>query len=255
MTDRTRLRELVEETRLSPEQILAKRQEIHGLILEQSSYIDAPDFTTIHPDDLERLFKLYDRLFFEGLCGGNLGQDELRFRLSRRMTRSGGKTTRFVRRDRPAERFFEIAVSSTLLYATFSDVERSITVTGNDCRNRLEALQRIFEHEMIHLIEMLVWERSSCSAPRFLGMASRFFGHTDHRHKLVTPRERALTKFHVRAGNRVRFRFDGAEHVGVVNRITKRATVLVEDEHGPPYSDGKRYSKFYVPVGLLESLE
>jgi len=40
-----------------------------------------------------------------------------------------------------------------------------------------------------------------------------------------------------------------------VNRITKRATVLVEDERGMRYSDGKRYAKFYVPVASLELVE
>jgi len=41
----------------------------------------------------------------------------------------------------------------------------------------------------------------------------------------------------------------------VVNRITKRATVLVENEQAPRYSDGKRYAKFYIPVGILEPVE
>ena len=54
---------------------------------------------------------------------------------------------------------------------------------------------------------------------------------------------------------KVRFRFDGVDHQGVVNRINKRATVLVEDRRGVPYSDGKHYAKFYVPVQLLEAIE
>jgi len=53
----------------------------------------------------------------------------------------------------------------------------------------------------------------------------------------------------------VRFRFDGVERTGVVNRISKRATVLVEDGNGVPYSNGKRYAKFYVPVQILEAVE
>jgi len=40
-------------------------------------------------------------------------------------------------------------------------------------------------------------------------------------------------------------------HEGTVNRITKRATVLVEDPEGEPYSDGKRYRKYLVPLQLL----
>ena len=33
------------------------------------------------------------------------------------------------------------------------------------------------------------------------------------------------------------------------------STVLVEDESGEPYSNGKRYRKFYVPVGMLEPVD
>jgi hypothetical protein len=50
----------------------------------------------------------------------------------------------------------------------------------------------------------------------------------------------------------VRFRIDGRELEGIVNRVTKRATVLVRDERGTPYSDGWRYAKYYVPVSQLE---
>ena len=53
----------------------------------------------------------------------------------------------------------------------------------------------------------------------------------------------------------VRFRFDGVQHTGIVNRIRKRATVLVEDREGQRYSDGKHYIKFYVPVQFLEAAE
>jgi len=41
----------------------------------------------------------------------------------------------------------------------------------------------------------------------------------------------------------------------VVNRVSKRATVLVEDHQGRRYTDGKHYSKFYVPVQMLEAVE
>ena len=194
MTDKTRLREIVEEARFSPEQITENVRQINGSLLAESSYLNTPNFTTFHPDDLERLFEEYDQLFFESLCRKLLRQTKLSFRISRRMTRAGGKTTRFVQRNDPTDRTYEIALSSTLLFQTFHDVERPVTVAGIECRNRLEALQRIFEHELIHLIELLLWDQSSCSVPRFQSMASRFFGHTDHRHHLVTSQERALTQ-------------------------------------------------------------
>jgi hypothetical protein len=179
----------------------------------------------------------------------------LTFRVSPRMTRAGGKTTKIVSRagrGKATVPRFEIAVSSTLLFQTFHDLDRHVKVTGLACRNRLEALQRIFEHEMVHLIEMLLWQTSCCAASRFRGIAWRFFGHTESTHQLITPDERAREKFGIRAGDRVKFVFDGFAYVGIVNRVTKRATVLVEDARGPKYSDGRRYAKFYIPVARLE---
>jgi hypothetical protein len=39
-----------------------------------------------------------------------------------------------------------------------------------------------------------------------------------------------------------------------VNRVTKRATVLVPDPAGLEFSDGTRYRPYYVPLSLLELL-
>ena len=58
-----------------------------------------------------------------------------------------------------------------------------------------------------------------------------------------------------RTGSKVRFDIQGHSHEGVVNRITKRATVLVVDPQGQPYSDGHKYVKFYVPLRKLEAVE
>jgi hypothetical protein len=58
----------------------------------------------------------------------------------------------------------------------------------------------------------------------------------------------------VRVGSRVRFLHEGQELVGWVNRITKRATVLVEDIRGERFTDGKRYLRFYVPLERLRLL-
>lgn len=253
----TEMRTLVENKKHAPDEIAAKQREIYETVLRESGFLDAGNFTTIHPDDIERLFDLYDELFFAGGCRQLLGDAPLEFRLSKRMTQAGGKATRRGYRDRRGGEIrleYEIAVSTTLLFQTFQEDHRAVVMSGIDCRDRLEALQRVMEHEMTHLVELLIWEDSSCAAPRFQSIANRFFGHTDHRHQLITPREHALTKFGVKMGDRVSFRMDGRQYVGRVNRITKRATVLVEDMGGQPYSDGKRYRKFYVPVRMLTPL-
>jgi hypothetical protein len=137
-----------------------------------------------------------------------------------------------------------------MLFEGFRETDRRITVCGVDCGNRLEALQRIFEHELVHLIELLCWESSNCAAPRFQDIAGRLFLHRAHTHSLITRRERAADTG-IRPGSRVIFEFEGLRLKGRVNRITKRATVLVEDATGQKYSDGLRYKTYYVPITRL----
>jgi hypothetical protein len=246
------LLEITESTTLAAEKISATVAQIHAHLLDQSCYIDQPNFSRIDPTDLELLFTEYDKAFFSGQITKTLGSTPLTFGLSRRMTSSGGKTACLTDRTN-GQRRYEISVSTTILFGCFGeDDHRPITASGILCRNRLEALQRAMEHEMVHLVEMLLWDKSSCSQARFHGITRRLFGHTENKHRLITPRERAMVKFGITPGTAVRFTLDGVQHEGVVNRITRRATVLVPDGRGAQYADGKRYAKFYVPVSLLE---
>lgn len=246
----------VETTDLDAGQVAARARLIYDTVLKESPYVDRGDFTQINTSDLPRLFEEYDRRFFDRQIVATLGDAPLRFRLSTRMTRAGGRTARYTSRNRPGNSRYEISVATTLLYQCFTgDDHRPITVAGITCNDRLEALQRIMEHELIHLVEMLLWTKTSCSAGRFQSIASRFFAHRGSTHELVTPSERALVRFGIRPGVRVRFRHDDVDYIGIVNRVTKRATVLVEDPCGVPFSDGNRYSTFYVPVEMLETVE
>lgn len=224
--------------------------EIHQNVLAHSRYIRESNFTEIHSRDLQCLFGAYDERFFGGLCHRALEGRKISFRLSRRMTRSGGTTARFLD-PKTGEVRYEIAIATGLLFDGFRDTDRRITVSGLECANRLEALQRIFEHELVHLIEQLCWENSNCAASRFQNVARRVFLHRAHTHNLMTRRERAASSG-IRPGSRVTFVFEGQRLIGRVNRITKRATVLVEDSEGRRYSDGLRYKTYYVPITYLE---
>jgi hypothetical protein len=240
-------------------EVARRARRVYETMLDQSAQIRTGNFTVIGSDDLEKLFGLYDREFFRGLLGEMLAEDRahpMAFRLSRRLTRAAGQTMRHVRRagrgKKKTDRIdYEISVSTTLLFGTFQNVERDVLVGGLICRDRLEALQRIFEHELLHLAEFLGWGRSSCSADNFHFLSRRIFAHEGVRHDLVTPREQAAVAFDVRVGDHVSFELDGRQFHGRVNRITRRATVLVESSRGEPYSDGRRYLAFYVPLPLL----
>lgn len=164
----TDVQQLIETKKSSPEDIAAKTREIYDTILRESNYIDGGNFTAIHPNDIEQLFDLYDRLFLDGGCRKLLGDTPLGFRLSKRMTQAGGKAGRRELRDNSGKVVrteYEIAVSTTLLFQTFQEDHRPVVMSGIECRDRLAALQRVMEHEMTYLVEMLV--TSSCAAPRF----------------------------------------------------------------------------------------
>lgn len=235
-----------------PEELIQQRvRRIQQDLLAHSHYLRESDFTAIHPGDLEFLFDAYDKHFFDGLCRQALAGRRLSFRLAPRMTRAGGKTVRFT--TRTGEVRYEIAIASSILFDGFGEMDRSVSVCGLECENRLEALQRVFEHELVHLTEQLCWQSSNCAAPRFQNIATRIFLHRAHTHDLITRRERALVSG-IRIGSPVTFTFEGRRLMGRVNRITKRATVLVEDPDGVKYSNGLRYRTYYVPIACLELL-
>jgi hypothetical protein len=240
----------------APEVVRAKTAAIAQTVLRDSLRIRSANFTLAHDQDLALLFDQYDARFFDNqlrrlvhqVAGGKIA-----FRFSPRMHSAGGKTTR--KRWRETGKIeFEIAIAARLLFLTFGDAHRSITICGTTVPDRLTALLRIFEHELIHLLEMLVYNQSECKAPRFQHLAGNIFNHQGVTHDLITPRETAAVKHDLHLGDRVRFVFEGKPFTGILNRVTRRATVLVEDAGGTPYSNGKRYLKFYVPLAGLTKL-
>ena len=74
-----------------------------------------------------------------------------------------------------------IAISCGLLFDAFGADDRPITVCGVECGDRLDALQRIFEHELVPLSEQVCWENSDCAAARFQDLVGRSFRHQSHK--------------------------------------------------------------------------
>ena len=251
---RIELQELVCRRNWSEAERQAACGRIGESVLASSRTMCSPNFSVTNTLDLQFMAERYDSQFFGGHCLTIARHFGMQFRWSKRMTSTGGKTVRTTHTDRRtgAQRtHYEIVLSTPLLFQTFGDLQRPIRVTGVLCTNRLQAMQRILEHEMIHLVEMLVWDDSCCAAPRFQSIARRLFGHTEHKHDLITQQERAANKFNIRVGTQVAFQHEGQMFAGTVNRITRRATVLVVDPLGQLYDDGKRYRKYYVPLSHL----
>jgi hypothetical protein len=241
----------------SPQRSAELRQQVRARMLAESPYARQPNFIRLSDPDLLLLYRLYDELFFAGalqpLVIEKTGRP-LSLKVSLAMTSSGGRTTRTRRRLRSGvlQTHYEIAISARLLFNSFKQDDRPIHVSGQFCTDRLDALMRIMEHELVHLIEMLTFGESSCKQTRFLTIADRLFGHTHAHHRLVTAQERAATDHQLRVGDEVEFTLEGKALRGRLNRITTRATVLVPDERGQRYTDGKYYARYYVPLARLK---
>ena len=147
-----------------------KQQAVYRYMLRNSARMTGGNFSNISAEDLGMLFHAIDEHFFAGKVGAVCEKSAARpltFRLSTRMTNSGGMTTcarhHGTSQQKPE---YEIAIATTPLFETFKH-EAVSHVGGLRCYDRLESLQRIMEHEMIHLIELLLWDNSSCSAQPF----------------------------------------------------------------------------------------
>lgn len=224
-------------------------------MLAQSETITEPQFTALSTADLVLLFRLYDQRFLENTVGAALAAPTggpLSLRVSRRLTKTAGLTTHTRRRQGKYRQSFEICISSTLLFQTFgAGAGRGVEVCGCRAEDRLDALQRVFEHELVHLIELLATGTTQCSKPEFMDIARGLFDHQTNRHALVTPVETAQVRHGIAPGSLVRFEQGGAPQIGRVVRITRRATVLVPHEGGDYVLDGVRHQKFYVPLEAL----
>lgn len=236
-------------------EIEKKRRAIRKSLISRSPYITSGVISRMAESDLEILFNFYDDTFFKK-CFQESFAGKLRFSLSTRMTRSAGKTSypRNLADLSPDQHEYEIRVGISFFF-NYNQLHRDKTVNGIKTKDALEALQLVFEHEIVHLIELYCCGESSCRKERFKMMAKNIFGHTDSYHHLPTEKEIACTKYGFHAGDPVCFAYEGREYRGFIKQINKRATVMVPDKGGP-FQDqkGKRYNKWYIPIPLLKKL-
>lgn len=240
-------------TKRNKDDIAVKREEIAKLLMLKSPNIKNRSVNTLSTGDVKLLFQLYDEVFFENWFK-ECFKGKIKFSLSRRMTKSAGLTLcpKNIDKIRPEDLVIEIRIGVDFFFH-YGLIEGGKMVCGIKTGNSLEALQLVFEHEICHVIEFLCFKESRCSGDRFKAMASDLFGHTESYHKLPTHRQIANQKLGLNIGDTVSFTFEGKKITGILYNINKRATVMVRNNRGPLIDDrGNRYSKYYVPLTLLE---
>lgn len=240
-------------TKLNNNVIDKKREDVSKLLMLKSANINNGTVSNISAADLKLLFELYDEVFFENWFREEY-KGKLKFSLSRRMTKSAGLTLcpKNIDKIKPEELIIEIRIGVEFFFH-YDSVEESKFVGGVKTNNSLEALQLVLEHELCHVIEFIHFKKSNCKGGRFKVLANNLFGHTESYHRLPTYRQIANQKLGLNIGDAISFTFEGKRLEGILYNINKRATVMVRDKKGAlADKQGIRYSKYYVPLSLLE---
>lgn len=240
-------------TKLQSGVIENKRRGISKLLMGKSKNIKNETVSALSAADLDILFRLYDEVFFENWFKENY-KGKLKFSVSRQMTKSAGLTRcpRNINNIRPEELVIEVKIGIDFFF-NYGLVKGSGMVGGIETGSSLEALQLVFEHELCHVIEFILFGRSSCKRESFRKMAGNLFGHTESCHKLPTHRQIAAERLGINIGDTVSFTFEGKKYTGVLYNLKKRAVVMVRDKKGMlADKQGRRYSKYYVPLSLIE---
>lgn len=236
-------------------EINGKRREIIRKITDHSPNIKNETIRTISSGDLHLIFGLYDEIFLDDWFGQYF-KGEIKFSLSRRMTKSAGITIcpKRVNGEMYSPSSFEIRIGIDF-FLNYDLLECDKVVCGIKTDNSLEALLVVFEHELCHVLEFIHFSSSSCQGEQFKALARNIFGHSESHHQLPTHKSIVADKLGIRVGDRVCFIYENKEYKGTVSNINKRATVMVKDRRGQFVDkDGRRYVKFYVPPELLKKM-
>ncbi len=210
--------------------------------------MQTPAIEVLAGPDLRILYTQYDEIFFEGCLSTMLADADspISFHASTRLLSAGAN----IRVHQTfGKKVYRISTSAPVLHSSFREEGQALDVDGILCTDRLEALQVLMEHELVHLYELLLRGASNHGAG-FQEIAGGLFGHTAFRHSLVTPREAVMERTGLRVGDSVSFSFEGRRRAGVIARITRRATVMVPATGAAPAAT----LKFYVPVAMLTKL-
>jgi hypothetical protein len=241
----------------SKQEIDKQFEKVCQQVFIQSKQIKTDNFQVASNDDIKLIFNLYDTYFFDNYFKENKVTEKMAFDFSKKMTSAGGKLMYYkVTNQNPIQ--FRMRISAYLIFNSFKNKtdNKTINLAGFETKNRLEALLHVIEHEIIHLIEFIAFNDSSCKKDNFKKLANSIFGHTAFTHQLLTGKMEALKEYDLRVGDWVKFTFDGVPYTGFIHRITKRATVMALDKNGE-YKDnkGNRFKKYYILLKYLQKLD
>ena len=219
------------------EQISRGRAYIHDLMVKGGI---PENFAVVSGVDIEKMFKLYDQVFFGDQIQKKLDEDgsTIKFQVTK-----GGKAKLggWCRRERKGKRcHFTLSFPLGVYTRLFNKGEKNLIAGGVTCSNRLHCLQLVFEHELVHLLMNLYGYQDKIPSQKtiysahgklFKCVLHHYFGHTEIKHNLLgTDVRKQLTKDQVFVGMKVKTTIGGVVHEAtVVKKNPKRAVIELDD--------------------------
>ena len=182
--------------------IINKRRQIRKLILDTTpnneknanieTYSKPNVIGILTLDHLNKIFTWYDTIFFNNEFDKMIKTKNinLKFGFLRSIQKAGEHC--YDSKDNSCK----ISISKKTLIGLFTKGEKRLWVNGLNVRDRIEALQVVFEHEMVHMYMVLKGYSGKIKSGKgkmyysshgklFQELSKLFFLHTDYRHLLT----------------------------------------------------------------------
>lgn len=213
-----------------------RRQTISDQVFPNNKYpviSNSPDFIA----KLNEMFRLYDYWFFGGLLAYALNKrnGSVTFEVTPRMTSVAGSCS-------------TLGICTYLIKLSSEQLKKLTPqnlymINGIIPQNRVEGLQLVFEHELLHMILSLFINDISGHNQLFKDIAKMLFGHTDFRHQIGREVQEGAGKYsrgNLNVGDEVSYiasRTNQPTHGTVIKLNPKRARIrTVEGVFNVPYS-------------------
>lgn len=211
------------------------RKKIYGMLYPQ--IFPDENFISLKPFQIKSMFLLYDQYVFDGQLQERISQERSKVNFTvtdgndASIAYAGCCTSKPVvspslNGEDDVIFSYDFEFPSDFYQRLFTDsTTRVLNVNGLKCRNRLECLQTVFEHELVHFV-MMAWEfdlkrpgdHYTSHGTIYRKLVYAYFGHTAVKHRMLCgdASDEVKSIDEIEIGIEVRFKRKGKEYHGVV---------------------------------------
>lgn len=185
------------------------------------------EYPTLSEAMMKEMYEFYDANFFYGLLSKQVGNRAVTYKISNKATKSAGS----LRMGDPVR----ITLSQPIFRDVVGNVD-NLSVNGLSVSNRMDAIMRVMEHELVHLaLSSSDTDKHAVEGhgTLFKAIVKGLFGHTETTHQLISKipsSVECLAKELLRVGDVVSYRSKAGDIVtGKVIKLNPvRAQLLLE---------------------------